>query len=435
VSVDPDVVAVGGFAVLFALIALRVPVGIAMAVVGVGGFGLIVGLEPALRQLALTPIRTVTTHSYGLIPMFLLMGAFATASGMSREIYGAANAWLGHHRGGLAMATVAACGGFAAICGSSVATAATMTRVALPEMRAAGYSDTVATGTIGAGGTVGILIPPSIVLAIYGIITEQDIARLFIAGVVPGVLSVLLYLGTVRVIAAARPAAVPVRPAVPWRKRFASVRGVWPMALVFAFVVGGIYGGVFTPTEAAGMGAAGAFLVGAARRRLPGPLIFDCLVQSMRTTASIFLVLIGALLFGYFLAVTRTPQHLADFLVGLGLGPYPTLGLILVGYFLLGCVLDPLAMIVLTVPIVFPVILAFDFDPIWFGIIVVISVEMALITPPLGMNIYVINSVVRDVGLVTIFKGVLPFVVTDIVRLALVVAVPSLALWLPAQMG
>ena len=267
---DPDAVAVGGFAVLFGLIALRVPVGIAMAIVGVGGFGLIVGFEPAIRQLTLTPIRTATTHAYGLIPMFLLMGAFATASGMSREIYRAANAWLGHQRGGLAMATVAACGGFAAICGSSVATAATMTRVALPEMRAAGYSDTVAAGTIGAGGTVGILIPPSIVLAIYGIITEQDIARLFIAGIAPGVLSVILYLGTVRVIAAAAPASVPVLRPVPWRERLRALRGVWAMGLLFTFIIGGIYGGVFTPTEAASMGAAGAFLIGVVRRRLAG---------------------------------------------------------------------------------------------------------------------------------------------------------------------
>jgi C4-dicarboxylate transporter, DctM subunit len=433
--VDPDVIAVGGFVVLFVLIALRVPVGIAMAVVGVAGFGTIAGLDPALRQLTLTPIRTATTHSYGLIPMFLLMGAFATVSGMSQEIYGAANAWLGHRRGGLAMATIAACGGFAAICGSSVATAATMARVALPQMRAAGYSDTVAAGTIGAGGTVGILIPPSIVLAIYGIITEQDIARLFIAGIAPGILSVLLYLGTVRVIAAVAPASVPVLAPVPWPQRFRALRGVWAMALLFTFIIGGIYGGVFTPTEAASMGAAGAFLIGVARRRLGGRHIVDSLIESMRTTASIFLVLIGALLFGYFLAITQTPQRVSNFIVGLGLGPYETLGLILVGYFLLGCVLDPLAMVVLTVPIIFPVIVTLGFDPIWFGVVVVVAVEMALITPPLGMNIYVINSVVRDVSLPTVFKGVLPFVVTDIVRLTLLVAVPQLALYLPAQMG
>lgn len=431
---DPDLIASGGFVVLFALIALRVPIGIAMGVVGVGGFAMIVGLEPALRQLSLVTLRAGTTHSFGLIPLFILMGAFATASGMSAELFRAAHAWMGHRRGGLAMATVAACGGFAAISGSSVATAATMTRVALPEMRSAGYSPAIAAGTIAAGGTIGILIPPSVVFAVYGIITDQDIARLFIAGLVPGILSVLLYLATIQVIGWISPRSVPVGPRTGWSERWRTLRGVWPMALLFVFIVGGIYGGLFTPTEAAGAGAAGAFLIGVARRKLSGPEIVRSLVEAIRTSAAIFLVLFGALLFGYFLAVTQTPQHVTSYLVDLGLGPYQTLLLIMLIYLVLGCALDPLAMIVLTIPVVFPVITAFGLDPIWFGVVMVITVEMALITPPIGLNVYVINSVQRDIDLMTIFKGVLPFVVTDLVRLSLIVAFPMLALFLPGRM-
>jgi C4-dicarboxylate transporter, DctM subunit len=431
---DTDLLAVGGFAALFALIALRVPIGIAMAVVGLVGFGLVVGPEPALRQLSLSTLRVATTHAFGLIPMFILMGAFATASGMSGELFRAANAWMGHRRGGLAMATIVACGSFAAISGSSVATAATMTRVALPEMRKVGYSPAVSTGTIAAGGTIGILIPPSVVFAVYGIITEQDIARLFIAGVVPGLLTILLYLGTVQLIAWISPQSVPLGVRFTWPERWRSLRGVWAMGLLFVFIIGGIYAGVFTPTEAAGAGAAGAFIIGVARRRLGWRATVECLVESIRTTAAIFLILFGAVLFGFFLAVTQTPQHLTTSLIELGLGPYQTLALILLVYLFLGCVLDPLAMIVLTIPIVFPVITAFGFDPIWFGVVVVIAVELALITPPIGLNVYVINSVVRDVGLPTIFRGVLPFVATDVVRLTLLVLFPGLALFLPGRM-
>jgi C4-dicarboxylate transporter, DctM subunit len=432
--VDSDLIAIGGFVVLFALIALRVPIGIAMGVVGVGGFAMIVGIEPALHQLSLVTLRAATTHSYGLIPMFILMGAFATASGMSAELFRAANAWMGHRRGGLAMATVAACGGFAAISGSSVATAATMTRVALPEMRSAGYSPAIAAGTIAAGGTIGILIPPSVVFAIYGIITDQDIARLFIAGLVPGILTVLLYLMTIQIIGWISPRSVPLGPLTGWPQRWHSLRGVWPMALLFAFIIGGIYAGMFTPTEAAGAGAAGAFLIGVARGKLGWSAIIGSLVEAIRTSAAIFLVLFGALLFGYFLAVTQTPQHVTGYLVDLGLGPYQTLILIMLIYLVLGCALDPLAMIVLTIPVVFPVITAFGLDPTWFGVVMVITVEMALITPPIGLNVYVINSVQRDIDLLTIFKGVLPFVATDLVRLSLIIAFPMLALYLPGRM-
>jgi C4-dicarboxylate transporter, DctM subunit len=432
---DPDLIAIGGFVVLFALAALRVPIGVAMGIVGVGGFSMIVGIEPALRQLALSAIRSSSSEAFGLVPMFLLMGSIATATGMSGELFKAANTWLGHRRGGLATATITACGGFAAICGSSVATAVTMTRVALPEMRSRGYSDAIATGTIAAGGTLGILIPPSIVLAIYGIITEQDIGKLFIAGIVPGLVTMLLFIVAIQVLSVVSPASMPASAMrADWPTRFRAISGVWAIGLLFVFIIGGIYVGLFTPTEAAGAGAACAFLISLARRRMSLPVLTGCLVEAIRTTASVFVVVIGAVVFGYFLAVTQTTQKITEAMIGLDLGPYPTLTLILLLFFVLGCVLDALAMVVLVVPIVLPVILSLGFDPIWFGVIVVVAAELALITPPVGMNVFVINSVVREIGLVTIFRGALPFVGTQIIVLFLLIVFPVLVLFLPSRM-
>jgi len=432
---DLNLVAIGGFVVLFALAALRVPIGVAMGIVGVGGFSLIVGLEPALRQLALSAIRSASSEAFGLVPMFLLMGAIATASGMSAELFKAANTWLGHRRGGLATATITACGGFAAICGSSVATAVTMTRVALPEMRSRGYADAIATGTIAAGGTLGILIPPSIVLAIYGIITEQDIGKLFIAGIIPGLLTMALFIVTIQIVSWASPGSMPASATrADWPTRLRAIQGVWAIGLLFVFIIGGIYLGMFTPTEAAGAGAAGAFLIGVARRRLTMPMLIDCLVEAIRTTASVFMVVIGAVMFGYFLAVTQTTQKITEWMIGLDFGPYGTLALILLLFFVLGCVLDALAMVVLTVPILLPVILQLGFDPIWFGVIVVVAAELALITPPVGMNVFVINSVVRDISLMTIFRGALPFVGMQGVVLVILVLFPAIVLFLPSRM-
>ncbi|QDZ00548.1 TRAP transporter large permease [Nitratireductor mangrovi] len=429
-----DLVAVGGFVALFLLLLLRVPIGVAMGLVGVGGFGFLSDWKPAFNLLALSPIRTVTDYSLGLVPMFILMGVVASASGMSGELYRAANAFLGHRRGGLAMATITACGGFSAICGSSVATAATMAKVALPEMKRYGYPDTLATGSIAAGGTLGVLIPPSIVLAIYGVLTEQDIGRLFIAGLVPGLLAVLMYLVTVRIYVTFAGGGVPAHEKTSWRERFAALRDVWAILLLFIFVIGGIYGGMFTPSEAAGMGAAGAIIISVVRRRMGWRLLFRCLLESIQVTAGIFMILIGAILFGYFLTITQTPQKVTNLLLGLELGAYPTLILILLFMLLLGCVLDAMAMIILMIPILYPVVLALGFDPIWFGVIIVMTVELGLITPPIGMNVFVINTLARDVSLQRIYRGVLPFVATDVVRLALLVAFPWIVLWLPNTM-
>jgi len=431
---DKDVIAIVGFVALFVLMLLRVPVGMAMGLVGVTGFGYIVGMTPALKQVGITSMRTVTDYNFAVVPMFLLMGAFATTSGMSRELFRAGNAFLGHLRGGLGIATIAACGGFAAICGSSVATAATFSKVAYPEMRRFNYPQSFATGVIAAGGTLGIMIPPSTVFAVYGLITEQDVGKLFVAGVLPGILAVAMYMITITIIGYAKPGFLPVGTKAPWSEKFAALRDVWATLLLFAFVIGGIYGGLFTATEAAGMGAGGAFIIGVVRGRLSLADIRRSLLEATRTTAAVFTILIGALLFGYFLTVTQTPQKVTLFLTSLGLGKYGILILIMLLYLVLGCLMDALAMIILTVPIIFPVIIALGFDPIWFGVLIVMTVELGLIHPPVGMNIFVIKSVIEDVRISTIFYGVLPFIITDILRLAILIAFPIIALYLPSQM-
>jgi len=431
---SPDAVAVIGFIVLFALMLLRVPVGMAMGLVGVSGFAYLVGGGPALKLVGQTSMRTVTDYTFGVIPMFLLMGAFVTTSGMSRELFHAANTFVGHRRGGLGIATIVACAGFAAISGSSVATAATFSTVAYPEMRRYKYPQSFATGVIAAGGTLGAMFPPSTVLAVYGIITEQDIGKLFIAGILPGVLAVAMYITTVSAIGWLRPGFLPAGERAETAERLASMRDIWAPLALFVFVIGGLYGGLFTPTEAGGMGAGGAFLIGVLRRQLSLSDIRASLLQATRTAAAVFTVLIGALLFGYFLTITQTPQTVTEFLTGLGVGRYGVLALIMLMYLVLGCLMDAMAMIILTVPIIFPVIKTLGFDPIWFGVIIVMTVELGLIHPPVGMNVFVIKSVVKDVSFATIFVGVLPFIVTDLVRLVILIAFPTIALYLPARM-
>ncbi len=432
---NANAIAILGFVALFALMLLRVPVGIAMGLVGVVGFGYLnQDWSSALSLVAQSPIRTVADMQFAVIPLFLLMGAFASATGMSRELFRASNAFVGHHRGGLGIATIAACGGFAAICGSSVATAATFSSVAYPEMRRYGYPQSFSTGVIAAGGSLGIMIPPSTVLAVYGLITEQDIGRLFIAGVLPGLLAVSMYILTINVIGFVRRGFLPAGERCSMRERLASLRDIWAVVLLFLFIIGGLYGGLFTATEAGAMGAGGAFLIGIARRKLSFQQFMGALIESLRTTAAIFMILIGALLFGYFMTITQAPQTLTTWLTGLGLGPYGVLALILLMYVILGSLMDAMAMIILTVPIVFPLVMQLGFDPIWFGIIVVVTVELGLITPPVGMNVFVIKGVVRDARLATIFLGVAPFVLTDIIRLIVLVAFPSISTWLPGKM-
>ena len=429
-----DAIAVLGFVALFVLMLLRVPVGMAMGLVGVSGFAFLVNGDAALKIIGHTSMRTVTDYTFGVIPMFLLMGAFVSNSGMSRELFRAANSFVGHLRGGLGIATIAACAGFAAISGSSVATAATFATVAYPEMRRYNYPQSFATGVIAAGGTLGAMLPPSTVLAVYGIITEQDIGKLFIAGIIPGLLAASMDMLTVVVIGWLRPDFLPMAPRHSWKERLIGLRDIWAMLLLFIFVIGGLYGGLFTPTEAGGVGATGALIIGVVRGKLDGLQIRRSLLQAVRTAAAVLTVLIGALLFGYFLTVTQTPQKVTAFLTALGLGRYGVLALIMVMYIVLGCLMDSLAMIILTIPIIFPVIMQLGFDPIWFGVIIVMTVELGLIHPPVGMNVFVIKSVVQEVTFSTIFRGVLPFILTDLIRLVILIAFPILALWLPSHM-
>jgi len=315
-----------------------------------------------------------------------------------------------------------------------VATAATFSAVAYPEMLRFNYPKSFATGVIAVGGTLGAMLPPSTVLVVYGIITQQDIGKLFIAGIVPGLLAIFMHMITIAIISQVRPGFLPAGPRASWSERVRALGDVWSPLLLFLFVIGGLYGGLFIPTEAGAVGAVGAFAIGLLRGKLSGASVLQALLQATRTAAAVFTVLIGALCFGYFLTITQTPQHVTAFLVGLGIGPYGVLALILLMYIVLGCLMDAMAMIILTVPIVFPVVTALGFDPIWFGVVIVMTVELGLIHPPVGMNVFVIKSVIKDVNMSTIFVGVLPFVVTDIIRLVILIVFPALATWLPQRM-
>jgi C4-dicarboxylate transporter DctM subunit len=428
---DRDWVALGGFVVMFALMALRVPIGAAMGIVGVAGFGLLAGWKPAFNLLANVPLSVVTDYDLAVIPMFILMGAFASQAGMSRELFTAGRAWLGHRRGGLAYASIAACAGFAAINGSSVATAATMSQVALPEMRRSGYEPGFAAGIVAAGGTLGIMIPPSVIFVLYGIMTETDITKLFAAGVVPGLMAVAFYFVVVQVVGWRNPAALPLGEAHTWRERWTSLRDLWAVVLLFLFVLGGMYGGLFTVQEGAGVGATGTLAIGLLRRRLPWPRVRDALLDALRVSSAIMLIVVGAFLFGYFLTITQFTQKAVAFLVGLPVGAYGVLALVMVGYLILGAVMDELAMILLTVPIVFPAMMQLGFDPIWFGVIVVMAVTFGMVCPPVGINVFVINSIARDIPLGKIYRGTMPFIASDVVRLVVLCAFPSLSLWLP----
>ena len=428
---DRDLVALLGFVGMFALMAVRVPIGIAMGIAGVGGFALLSGTTPALNLLANVPLSVLTDYNLIVIPMFILMGAFASHSGMSTELFKAGRAWLGHRRGGLALASIAACGGFSAINGSSVATAATMTQVALPEMRRAGYHPGFSAGLIAAGGTLGIMIPPSVPLVIYGIMTETDITKLFAAGIVPGIMAIGFYCLVVAIVARLRPDTMPRGERLGWGERFASLRPLWAVVVLFVFVLGGIYGGLFTVQEAAGVGAIGTLAIGMLRGRLGWKQIKAALIGALRVSSAIMMIVVGAYLFGYFLTITQFTQNAVEFLVHLPVGPYGVLALIMVGYLILGAVMDELAMILLTVPIVFPAMMQLGFDPVWFGVIVVMAVTFGMICPPVGMNVFVINSIARDVPLGAIYKGTMPFIAVDVVRLLILCAFPALSLWLP----
>jgi tripartite ATP-independent transporter DctM subunit len=433
--VSRDLVALVGFIAMFVLMALRVPIGVAMGLVGVVGFGSLTSWQAGINLLANVPLSVLSDYNLSVIPMFILMGAFATQAGMSTELFRAGNAWLGHRTGGLALATISACAGFAAINGSSVATAAAMSQIALPEMRRAGYDPGLAAGLVAAGGTLGIMIPPSVIFVLYGVMTETDITKLFFAGVVPGLMAVAFYVLVVQILGRRIPETMPRGPVHSWSERLATLRDLWAVLLLFLFVLGGMYAGFFTVTEAAGFGAIGTLLIGLARGKLDRAKIRRALIDTLRVSSAIMLIVVGAFLFGYFLTITQFTQKAVDFLINLPIGAYGVLALIMVGYFVLGAVMDELAMILLTVPIVFPAMMKLGFDPVWFGVIIVMAVTFGMICPPVGMNVFVINSIARDIPLGRIYRGTMPFIAVDIVRLVILCAFPALSLWLPGLLA
>jgi len=430
---SPVLVGVSGVVLLLLLLSIRLPVGFAMAAVGLGGFIFLVNPEGGLTMAARAVWDQFASYNFSVIPLFILMGQFAFSSGISRRLYESAHKWMGHMRGGLAMATIGACAGFAAVCGSSTATAATMGAVALPEMRRYKYDPALATGSIAAGGSMGILIPPSVILIVYGIMTEQSIGKLFAGGFLPGLLEAFLYIVTISIICKLNPKLGPRGPRTPFRARIAGLWGGTAETLaIFILVIGGLFGGWFTPTEAAGVGAFLVLALSVGMRRIGWHGFSDAVYATTGTTAMILIIVVGAVIFNKFIAVTRVPFTLANWAVGLDLPPMVVMAMIIMVYLVGGCFMDALGLILLTVPIFFPVAMKLGFDPIWFGIIITRVTEIGVITPPVGMNVYVIKGVARDIPLSTIFRGIVPFLLADIVSVLLLLFVPWIVLWLPS---
>ncbi len=427
-----------GFAALLALLALRLPIGIAMLTVGMVGYVTINGLSPLLSYLKTEMYWRFTTFDLSVVPLFVLMGQFAAKAGLSQALFRAANVWLGHYRGGIAMAAVGGCAGFGAISGSSLATAATMGQVALPELRRYNYSGSLATGALAAGGTLGILIPPSVVLIIYAILVEANIATLFQAAFLPGILAALGYMATIAIVVRINPEAGPAGPRASRREKWLALLDIWPVLVIFVLVMGGIYIGVFTPTEGAGVGSVGTFLIAVTRGGMRWKEFANALLGTANTTAMIFLILLGAAIFNAFLGFSQLPLFAADFFKNSGMAPMSVLLAMVVLFIVLGFVMDSLSMILLTVPIFWPIIAVLDFGlqvedlKLWFGIITLIVVEVGLITPPVGLNVFVINSMAKDVPMIETFKGVMPFFLSDLIRVVFIIMFPVITLILPS---
>lgn len=434
--------AIAGFFVVLVLVFLRMPIAFAMGLVGVVGYALQTTPKAAVSMSGRLIIDTAQDYGLSVVPLFILMGLFANKGGLSKELYRVSYVFLGHFRGGLAMATIVACAGFSAICGSSLATAATMSKVAMPEMRRFNYQDSLSTASIAAGGTLGILIPPSVILVIYGLLTETSIGKLFIAGILPGMIGVLFYLFAVIWTVMRNPKSGPAGEVSSWRDRVSAITGVWAILALFILVIGGLYGLLdffpfyltFSPTEAAGMGAAGAFLLSLSRGNLGWRDTLEVLIETANTTASLFVVLIGAWIFSNFINRAGLPEALIELVTSQGVAPMTVMLMIIGIYIILGCVFESLSMLLLTVPVFFPLVISLGFDPVWFGIIVVVVTEISLITPPVGLNVFVLKGVIKDVSTKTIFRGVTPFWVFDLFRLALLLFVPAIVMFLPDRM-
>ena len=423
-----------GFAAIFGLALLRVPLAFSMGLVGLFGIGMTIGWPAAFASTAQVVYETGFAYTLSVIPLFILMGNFVARAGLAHELFHAAYTFIGHRRGGLAHATIAACAGFGAICGSSIATAATMSKVAYPSMKKLGYSDALSTGVIAAGGTLGIMIPPSTIMVIYGIITETHIGKLFAAGVIPGVLTAILMMVAVVVMTSRDPEHAPAGEQFTWAERMRALSGIWGVLLLVFIVLGGIYGGVFTATEGAGMGAMGAFLFALARRTLSIKAVYQVLVESARTTAMLFTLLISATIFANFINYTTMPTDLKDWITHLGLSPIMIVGAMMLIYVILGTVMEELTMVLLTIPLFFPIVVQLGFDPVWFGVLIVMVIQIGLISPPVGMNLFVLNTLLPNISLGTIFRGVWPLVLVLVITLAILLAFPGLSLWLPSMM-
>lgn len=423
-----------GFAIVFSLIFARVPIAVALMLVGFAGFTMLSGLIPGISMVASSTRDAVMSYNLAVIPLFVFMGNLIAGTGISQDLFKAAQIFIGRRRGGLAMATIVASGGFGAVCGSSVATALTIGKVSLPSMKRYGYSDGLSGAAVAAGGTLGILIPPSVIMVVYGVSTETHIGKLFMAGIIPGVIGILGYVLAVRYIVWRDPNAAPLAESIPAAERRGLLLGLAPVVMMFGVVLGGIYGGLFTPTEAAGIGASMALVFTLLRRNVTWADFRSILTDTAQTTGMMFAILLGALVFGEFVNLTGVHKHLLEMMRGADMPPFAVI-LIIIGIFLvLGCVLESLSMILLTVPLLFPIVVGLGYDPVWFGIIVVVATEIGLITPPIGINLFVIQSLMPGLRMETLVRGVLPFIVVDILRILLLAAVPAITLWLPNQM-
>ena len=431
---DPITLGALGLGAMFILIALHVPIGVAMGVTGVVATSFMIGIDPALTLLGTEPSAAIENEGLAVVALFLLMGALATEAGVSADMYRLAYAMVGHFRGGLAMATIGGCAGFGAICGSSVATTATMAKIALPEMIDRGYRKTLSSGSIAAGGTLGMLVPPSVVMIIYGILIEESIIALFAAAILPGVIATVLYIITIGILVRIKPEIGPAGARIPWREKMQVLIDSWRFLLIAAVVSGGIYSGVFTVTEAASVGASLAFIF-AVMNGMNMKSFLDCLAQTAGNTGMIFLVIIGAAIFSYFITLSGLPDASVEFIKSLNAHDFVILLMLMIMYLILGSIFDTVAAMVITLPFVFPVIIDMGLDPVWWGVVNVMIMEIGMITPPIGINVFVLNGMARDLSLKTIYAGILPFFATDLVRLAIVLVFPATALWLPKAWG
>ena len=426
----PQEIGALGIVALIVLTLLRVPLGAAMGLVGLMGYAAIDGWYKAFIVFGMTPYD-LTHYSFSVLPLFILMGTVATRSNMSEELFNAANAIFSGRRGALPMATIGACAGFSAISGSSLATAATFTQIAVPEMRRYGYDERLATGAVASGGTLGILIPPSVIMVIYALAAEESVPMLFAAGMIPGLILVILFMMVIWVMVRIHPEWAPAGPKMSTRERVIAILAMWKLVLLFSIAVGGIYAGWFSPTEAAGIASFVAIVIAAATKQLTWRGLYECVMETLRTTAMLMFIIVGAWIFAYFVVQTQLPKALIEMIEFFNLAPWAVIVMILIFYIILGCVLDAVAIILVTVPVFLPVATALGYDSVWYGILMVVVVEIGLITPPVGLNIFVMRAQLPDIALTTMFRGIAPFLVADGILIALLMLFPQIALWLP----